>query len=140
MNAERFRQLLDSYGADESRWPADLRGPMRDFLDATPEARQWLFESRDLDVLLDSYQPASADLSERILAALPRSRVDRFIAWLLPSAPAQWWHPVAAGAMPLVLGLAIGLNVPEVADQDSPQWELQEQALLMTPALGNWYE
>ena len=140
MNAERFRQLLDSYGADESRWPADLRAPMRDFLEATPEARQWLFEGRELDQLLDSYRPANVDLSERIMAALPRSRIERCIDWLLPQAPAQWWHPVAAGAMPLVLGLAIGLNVPEPTDGDALEWEVQEQALLMSPNPGNWYE
>ncbi len=140
MNAERFRQLLDSYGSDEKRWPSHLRGSMTDFLDATPEARQWLQEARELDVLLDGYQPTTVDLSVRIMAALPRSALDRFLDWLLPSAPAQWWHPVAAGAMPLVLGLAIGLNTPGITDQDSLEWELQEQVLLMSSATGNWYE
>ena len=139
MKAERFRQLLDSYGGDASRWPASLRGEMLEFVDAHPEARNWLHEARHMDLLLDSYQPSTADLTERIMGALPRSFVDRVLEWLLPALPSQWWRPALAGAMPLVLGVAIGLSELSVVGADSVDWELQEQLLLVAPA-GDWYE
>ena len=139
MNAERFRQVLDSYGADEARWPAECRAEMLSFIDVNADARQWLQSARAVDELLDSYDPGAVDLTDRILTTLPRSWVERFVAWLLPATPALWWRPAMAGAMPLVLGVAIGLGQMTEIPQDSLNWELQEQALLST-STGDWYE
>ena len=139
MNAERFRQLLDSYGADEARWPEEHRVQMQQFLEDQPDPGPWLRDARTVDLLLDSYDPGAEDLTDRILSALPRSWVEQFAEWLLPTAPTQWWRPAMAGAMPLVLGVAIGLGYMTDVSQESLDWELQEQALLTT-STGDWYE
>ena len=143
MDLERLRQLLDSYGADERRWPTELRTEMRAALDAHPHEKGYLLAARDLDLLLDSYQPDVDDLAGRILDAVPASPLERFLGWLLPRDPGNWWRPALAGAMPLVLGIAIGVADPGTgpsADDDSAQWEQQERALLLPVTVGVWYE
>jgi hypothetical protein len=143
MDPERLEQLLDSYGADERRWPAELRATMLDTLDAHPGARQQRQAARDLDLLLDSYQPAATDLSPRILNALPQNPVERLFAWLLPEAPGMWWRPALAGALPFVLGLAIGFSDPDalgLSGAGNDGWEAQERALLTPATMGLWYE
>jgi hypothetical protein len=91
------------------------------------EARRWLAEARALDKALDTVSVEPVDLTARILDALPRSCFDALMAWLLPDAPAMWWRPAVAAALPLLLGVAIGLGDAGVA-QD---WTAQERALLV---------
>lgn len=143
MNPDRLEQLLESYGADERHWPAELRVAMRDALDRYPEARQHLIAARDLDRLLDSYQPGVDDLTSRILDAVPRGYLERVLAWLRPQNPAQLWRPVLAGATPFMLGVAIGFGDPGgsgLTAADSLAWEQQERALLLPTMSGDWYE
>jgi hypothetical protein len=143
MDPERLEQLLDSYGADERRWPAELRATMLEALDTNPGARQQRQAARDLDLLLDSYQPAVADLSLRILDAMPQTPFERLLAWLLPEAPGMWWRPALAGALPFVMGLAIGFSDPYALDPTgagNDGWEAQERALMTPATMGLWYE
>ncbi|WP_439105536.1 hypothetical protein [Congregibacter sp.] len=138
MTPERLQELLDIYGSREERWPEDQREGMRACLEAFPELRSQLFTARELDVMLDNYVPATADMEQRIFAALPRSFADRFLQWLLPDVPQLWWRPVVAATLPLVLGLAIGLESQDMAS--ATDWELQERNLLLSATEESWYE
>ena len=66
----------------------------------------------------------------------------RFLAWLLPSAPTPWWRPATAFALPLLLGVAMGLSDTRNAAAASTviDWELQEQDLLLAVSEEPWYE
>jgi len=72
MNAERFSQLVEAYGADARRWPVAEREAAEAFRLAEPDAAALLLAEADaVDALLHaSPQPAvSAALRERVLAA-----------------------------------------------------------------------
>ncbi|MFT4769354.1 MAG: hypothetical protein ACI8RN_002498 [Glaciecola sp.] len=141
MSPERLQELLDTYGAAEERWPEHQRQDMRACLDAFPEMRRQLFEARDLDTLLDSYIPADVDLEQRIFDALPVSLLDRLLNWLLPEVPQFWWRPAMAAALPLVLGLAIGMGSHDIVPADlMTDWEAQERSLLLPVTGADWYE
>ncbi|EED31625.1 hypothetical protein NOR53_3543 [gamma proteobacterium NOR5-3] len=46
-----------------------------------------------------------------------------------------------AAALPLVLGLALGVESQKLVSTDVvTDWELQERSLLLTATEGDWYE
>lgn len=147
MDAERFQFLLDAYGGDSQRWPAEERAAMQAFLSANEEAEAWRQEAQALDLTLSAYPVASFDLADRILESVPRSGLEAFLDWLLPQKPGAWWRPAAAAALPLFLGIAIGIaEVPgtgvggaDTATTDA-DWTLQEQDLLTGGYGDTWYE
>lgn len=141
MNRERFVQVLDAYGGRESAWPAAERAAMQAYLDQHPEARDRLLAARELDQLLDRYDPPLGDLSERIQAALPPPSVaDRLLAWLFPGGAASLLRPTLAGAVPLLLGVAVGLGIPGLKGVDDV-WESQERYLLRAETTEvSWYD
>ncbi|MEM1401772.1 MAG: hypothetical protein AAGG55_00450 [Pseudomonadota bacterium] len=144
LSADRFRELLDSYGGRSSQWPPEHFDEMHAFVVAHPEAEAWIAESRALDELLDSYQPELPDLAASILASAPSSLMDRLLAWLVPDTRSGWWRPAFASAMPLILGVAIGVGDPNTDNAENEElivWEAQERALINPLASGgSWYE
>ena len=54
MTLDRFRQLIDAYGAESGRWPEQDRDLAVDFLTSSPEAQTLLEEVSALDSALDS--------------------------------------------------------------------------------------
>lgn len=141
MSPERLQQLLDSYGAREEHWPKDQRADMRACLHAFPQMQHQLLKARELDGILDSYIPEPVDLQQRILDALPGSAVDRLLSWLVPQVPQLWWRPAMAAALPLILGLTIGMESPDLLSVDaSADWEEQERNLLLPVTGAQWYE
>jgi hypothetical protein len=136
MNAERFRKLVDAYGANPRRWPADERAAMEAYRDAHADTREWLRAAGDLDDLLDDHRVVTRDISQRILRSVPRSFAERLVGWLLPHDPALWWRPAMAAALPLAVGILIGVQTPST----TMDWVAQEQALLAVDAGGTWYE
>jgi hypothetical protein len=117
MNIERFKILVEAYGADPSRWPEGERDAAVAFAETSPEARRLLAEAAALDRLLDAAEttPAARALEERILATFserPRS----FARWydVLTARPLPWL-PGAAIAASLALGLMVGAALPGVA-------------------------
>lgn len=141
MSPERLEELLETYGAREERWPQDQRSEMRACLNEFPKIQRQLFEARDLDLMLDSYSPVDVDLQQRILEALPVSMLDRLLNWLLPEVPGLWWRPAMAAALPLVLGLAIGMESQNLTSTEvMTDWEEQERGLLLPLTGAHWYE
>ena len=142
MNPDRFRDLLDAYGGDENHWPPEQRAAMRSLYTGDEDARAAVQRARDLDVLLNSYRVAVPDLAQQIVERVAPTPLGRFLAWLLPSAPTQWWRPATAFALPLLLGVAMGLSDTQNAAAASTviDWELQEQDLLLAVSEEPWYE
>lgn len=141
ISPERLQELLDAYGSREDRWPEDKREDMRACLAAFPRMQQELTAAREVDALLDSYVPEPAYLQDRIVKALPDSVLERLLAWLLPQTPRLWWRPVFAATLPLVLGVATGLESQSLM-YTSPvsDWEQQERNLLLPVMGADWYE
>ena len=129
MTKERFRELLDAYGANPARWPEAEREAALAFIEASAEARALRDEAVAFDRLIDlaDTTPATAQLEARILATLPpagaTSGIRAFLAGLIPGHPV--WVPASALALSLALGLAAGIFVPAIAglgrahDQDA---------------------
>ena len=88
MNSERFEALADAFGGEVSRWPAAERDAAAALMLARPDwAAAVLALAGELDVRLLAYAAprGAAELVERIVAAAPRSRKARWVAWLLPA-------------------------------------------------------
>ncbi|MEM9397706.1 MAG: hypothetical protein AAF991_09500 [Pseudomonadota bacterium] len=132
IDEQRYREILDSYGSEPMRWPAELRAALRDFEDNNPSSKAWRIEAQALDYMLDSYRPTVDDRTEKILASLPTGIADRFIAWLAPDSFTSLWKPLTAGAIPLALGLSLGLafTEPESTQSNVAYWEAEERAML----------
>lgn len=157
MSPERLRDLLDNYGSRESNWPSELRESMRAALDSLErnnslerwdslepgeslELRVALREARELDELLDSYAPPLAQLEQRILEALPQPLLERLFSWLVPERGSELWRPALAAALPLLLGVTLGLNGLLSESDTGVDWAAQEQYLLALPAEDLWDE
>jgi hypothetical protein len=95
-------QLLDVYGADRLRWPANVRTAATQLVARDAEARRLLVEAEALDRVLDNAPvPAlavEAALAERIVAAAQRSPRMVKLEDSRPAAPDA--TPVQAVALP----------------------------------------
>lgn len=74
MDRLRFETLLEAYGANFSRWPADEREAAAAFAAQSAEAADALAEARALDAALEPARavPDTSALAARILAGAPR--------------------------------------------------------------------
>ena len=111
MDRERFEVLLDAYGADFQRWPADARAAGEAFAVQNAEAAALLREAQTLDRALNlaAETPDTSALASRILAAAPR----RLAAFDTRAALAL----AACAVFGIVLGYGGGMLAP-LADQD----------------------
>jgi hypothetical protein len=111
MDRERFEVLLDAYGADFQRWPADARAAGEAFAAANGDAAALLRDAATLDRALDlaADTPDASALASRILASAPRRRAafDTRAALAL----------AACAVFGIVLGYGGGMLAP-LADQD----------------------
>jgi hypothetical protein len=73
---QRLQQLLDAYGANPERWPAEERVAALALLAHSTEARAQRDEAARLDALLDLVPVVhpSAELARRLLAAAPTEK------------------------------------------------------------------
>jgi hypothetical protein len=86
---ERFEALAEAYGGDVSRWPAEVLDGAALLMTGEPAyTRAVLERAGRLDAALDAWRPkpASAGLTERILAAAPAAVRRRWPKWLSPAA------------------------------------------------------
>ena len=118
MNLDRFAALVDAYGASPARWPEGERAAAVALMKVSAEARRLAEEADHLDRLLDAPEtaPATRALQERLLAAMVDRGPSRLQsrAWLAPVR----WLPVGAVACSLLLGVAMGTQVPRLAGID----------------------
>ena len=77
MTLAEFEQLLDIYGADRTRWPAEARAAAAQLVAKDEDAQRLLAETEALDRVLENAPvpalAAEAALAERIVAAAQRS-------------------------------------------------------------------
>lgn len=115
MDRERFVELLDAYGGDFRRWPAETRAPAAAFAMESADAASMLTEARKLDAALDAARekaPPSGELVDRILAFAPRvqrAAFDRRAVFAL----------AACAVFGVVLGYGGGLLAPAPIEDDS---------------------
>jgi hypothetical protein len=112
MNIQRFKALVEAYGANPARWPEAERVAALLFTEQSGEARDMLREATAFDRLLDTAesQATTRTLEDRILATFPAKVVKPRTHWFV-----QHWIPAAAVACSLALGLAVGAALPGLA-------------------------
>jgi hypothetical protein len=116
MDETRLTELLDAYGADAERWPADERAAALALLARSAEAQALLAAARGLDALLalDPAATPSPALAERIVAAAARTRP-----------PAVQRGPGRArrylAAIPIAAAAALALWMMRTPDRPSPE-------------------
>lgn len=82
MKYEDFRDLIDTYGANQRRWPEHMRAPARAFIKAKPElTTNLLHNAQELDNHIESarIQPGTDILKARILSGLKLRQEDIII-------------------------------------------------------------
>lgn len=111
MTLDRFTAILDAYGAEPRRWPAEERDRASAFAHADPRGRALLAEARRLDATLD-LDPAPTvrpELRARVLAAAPTP--SQALSWAV-AGWARLWAPraglVAAGLAGVMFGAVLG--------------------------------
>jgi hypothetical protein len=115
MDRERFVELLDAYGADLSRWPANARAAGAAYAAQAPEAAALITEARVVDLILDAARGSdelSPDLAARVLASAPRAQrpaFDRRAMFAL----------AACAVFGVVLGYGGGLLAPVPNEDDA---------------------
>jgi hypothetical protein len=77
MTPERFRQIVEAYGALPQRWPEKERAVAEAFARRNPEVRNALAREAALDRLLDAYRvaPPNRALTRATIASGPSSGV-----------------------------------------------------------------
>ncbi|MDX2275352.1 MAG: hypothetical protein NW206_07855 [Hyphomonadaceae bacterium] len=126
MNAERFKAIVEAYGADEKRWPEAERSAAMAFA-ARPEAQKLLAEARALDALLDASEdtePVSLGFVRSAISAAPANlafaRGGMSASARAPVRQPLSWRPLAALAACAVFGLVLGLGgARSVVEEDA---------------------
>ena len=136
MEMNRFRQIIESYGAVPDRWPEAERDEALQLLATNPEAQSLIDREEALDRALMRGRVGVdlAALESRILTAIDHETngwVERLVAWLLPDRgrPASFLRPTAIAALPLVFGVMLGGSLTLESGADS--YTDDEMLLLM---------
>lgn len=116
MNEERFKSLIEAYGANPDRWPQPERDAALKFAQSSPQAQRALDEAALFDRMLDAADtaPVTRDLEARILAKFPERKAALRTAWLDALIPARAWAQAAVLAASLGLGLLAGAALPGI--------------------------
>jgi hypothetical protein len=69
LSADRFKAILDAYGADPARWPADERDAALRFMAEDLRAEAWIDEARAIDGLLTAgFDAVDTDTDQAVQA------------------------------------------------------------------------
>lgn len=136
MNLDRFAILIEAYGIDPRRWPADERVAAQSLLSASGEAQRLLRQAAALDALLSTPLPSvspSPALQARILAQVHpqpraqsgwRSQIGEALTLLFPTGQAV--PQFAALGLALAIGIGAGLaNIGAIDAQSEDLISLQ---------------
>ena len=112
MNIDRFKVLLDGYGAEPARWPATERAAAEAFARTSPEAALLIAAARALDRTLECMPTAAPALDPVAVAAAAsaapqrRARQPRRSGFGFGLA----WPNLAGLAAAMVVGFVVGWN------------------------------
>ena len=123
MTAERVRALLDAYGSEARRWPADERDAARTLIDAEPSLRAELEAARELDATLALHpEPPAPTINPLAITAVARAARDAVPKLGAMRPRSSFWPRAASLAAAAVLGFAVGVSGigrgPAPLDQD----------------------
>ena len=115
MGLDRFRELMEAYGADPQRWPANERAGAETLLAQNADAVTLRRRAASLDALLDSATvPAAAIDAERLIASVtaqPQRSAE--IVTLRPArrqTGSGFWLKVASLAAAAAIGFLVGVT------------------------------
>lgn len=134
---DRLQAMLDAYGAEPDRWPAEQRAGAVALIESSDEARAMFEEAAALDGVLDrmpvpSVSPAHMRRMRHLTMPSRRARAADVLAavgdWLKPGSRFAWQSAVAAAA---VVGLVAGIGFSEIVldhEGDSPATVAAQEA------------
>ena len=120
---ERFKEIVETYGAREEAWPADDLPMMQRLLDTSDVARSLLRQEAKIDLLLQQESrvpPASAALLGRVLTSAEEINQGSFLKSLWPFG--ALWQPAAGMVMAACIGIFLGFASPDIitgTDEDT---------------------
>ena len=124
-----LQQYLDTYGPDQSTWPARQQKELSDLLKHNAQARELLSEAQELNRLLGQYTLPEAEraVQASIIDAIPPTTpglADQLLNWLFPARKENLWHTALAVTLPLLFGFFLGQSFPASEASDTPDnWE-----------------
>lgn len=115
ISSERFAAIVEAYGTEPARWPAEERSAAIAHCAKYPEAQALIAELRAVDEMLDQFQVADLSVLQRnVLNQVARTSAgnafDRLLEWLLPHSErlmAWLWRPALVACLPLVCGILL---------------------------------
>jgi len=118
MTRQEFLMLVETWGADISRWPLPQQDAARRFA-LTTEGRSILDEAMSFDQLL-SIKPVirsgrPADVAFAVMQRVATERRSRWLDWL-----PNWWVP-ASLACSALLGVSLAVAIPPDRYADNPE-------------------
>jgi hypothetical protein len=142
----RLSAILEAYGADPERWPAEERQAALALTRSSVPAARALAKARMLDsLLLEQSFPDIADEPERftqlhsaiVSATRRRTVLTWFGRWFgFDLTPTQLWPSVAGLALASVLGFAVGLGGLLQTETDHDTDEIAVLSPIDLPAIG----
>ena len=115
MGLDRFRELLDAYGGEPARWPANERAAAEALMAGNTEAARLRIRAAALDALLDkAADPASVIDADRLIASItaePQRTAE--IVTLRPAikqSGSGFWLKVASLAAAAAIGFLVGVT------------------------------
>lgn len=115
ISSERFAAIVEAYGTESARWPAEERTAAMAHCATHPEAQALVAEFQALDEMLNQFQVADLSVLQRnVLIQVARTSAgnvfDRLLDWLLPHSErlmAWLWRPALVACLPLVCGILL---------------------------------
>ena len=108
MNIDRFKVLLDGYGADPARWPAAERAAAEAFARTSPEAASLIAAARALDRALECMPTAAPALDPVAVAAAASAAPQRRARQPRRSGFGFAWPNFAGLAAAMAVGFVVG--------------------------------
>ncbi len=113
ISPERFATVIEAYGSQPERWPADERAAAIAYLAHSAQAQALVAEYHALDEWLDQYQIVELPALESHVISQAKdisagNAFDRLMDWLLPHSGrvlAWVWRPAMVACLPLVCGI-----------------------------------
>ena len=109
-------EALDRWGSDLHDWPEAAATQAKRLLESSPAAKRLMQKTVALELALTQLgeHRATPGLDVKILEQLPpKDDLQRIVDWLAGAL----WRPALAAAIPLALGFALGVTMPEEDSQ-----------------------
>lgn len=118
-NEARYRQLLESYGADPSKWPSTTAEELRDWTSGSEDGKAHLQAAEEIDLLLEQqFEPrkAPSHLMGAILADASKlqEKQNAFHALLQIFSP----KPLSGFVAAACVGILLGTYSPNILSQN----------------------